>query len=118
MSSPLRTNPALAHLAYKKAIVNRTIAFLRRQYIGDETSDPRETLICEEVYPVDSHVPPEAIQHYLEGLAEEVAQLDLEIRKFDFTTPTQKNHEQKRSKGAGQQGQKGGQGQRHGGRSH
>ena len=76
MQKPLRTNPAYAHLAYRKTIVAHTKVLLRRKFLGDEVSGPRETLVCEEVFPIDARIPPEAIQEYIEGLSREEAELD------------------------------------------
>jgi hypothetical protein len=117
MPLPLRTNPSFAYLAYRKTIINRTIVFLRRQYLPDEQSQPREVLVCEEVFPVDSHTPPEEVQNYIEHLTEEVAELDRQIRGFEFVSPKQGQHEQKKQKGQGQQHSKSGSGHRQGGRT-
>lgn len=117
MTKPLRTNPAYAHLAYRKTIVTREIVFLRRTYLGDELTSPREVLVCEEVFPQDQQVPQEEIQHRIETLTEEAAQLDVELRKFQLVAPTtQGRHEQSRSKEAGFQHTKGRQRNRKGGR--
>ncbi len=118
MTRPLRTNPAFAHLAYEKTITTRLKVFLRRTYLGDELTNPTETLICEEVFPVDSHIPQEAIQHYIEKLTEEEAELERQIARFELVAPpTQGNHEQKSKKGSKHRQQKGGQGYGQGGRS-
>jgi hypothetical protein len=102
MASPLRTNPAYAHLAYQKSIKNREIVFLRRTYLGDEVTDPREVLVCEEVFPQDSKVPQEAIQHRIEELTEEVAALEIELRRFELVPRNGQGHnEQKRQKDSG-----------------
>lgn len=117
MSKPLRTNPAYAHLAYRKTIVNREIVFLRRTYLGDELTSPREVLVCEEVFPQDQQVPQEEVQHRIETLTEEAAKLDVELRKFQLVAPTtQGRNEQSRSKEAGFQHSKGRQRNRKGGR--
>lgn len=118
MSNPLRTNPAFAHLAYEKTIIARTKVFLRRAFLGDELSSPKEILICEEVFPIDSHIPQEAIQHYIEKLTDEEAELDRQLRQFELVAPTsQGRHEQKNKKSSKQHHQKGGQGNGKGGRT-
>jgi hypothetical protein len=114
MQKPLRTNPAYAHLAYRKTIVAHTKVLLRRKFLGDEVSGPRETLVCEEVFPVDARIPPEAIQEYIEGLSREEAELDVELRRFELTT--REPNEQKRPQGTGVQNSKGRQRNRKGGR--
>lgn len=112
MSGPLRTNPAYAHLAYQKAINTRLITFLRRTYIGDELTSPREILVCEEVFQQDQKVPQEEVMHRIQELTQKNADLDLELRKFQLVSPIQQRnqHEQKRPKGSGKQQSKGGQG--------
>lgn len=111
MPRPLRTNPAFAHLAYRKTIITRTLTFLRRTYLGDEISEPKETLICEEVFPTDSHVPQEEIQHYMESLTDEAAQIEVELSRFRLVQPIEQGHngqrQQKHKKGSGQHQQKG-----------
>lgn len=119
MAPPLRTNSAYAHLAYQKSIIRREIIFLRRTFVGDELSDPREVLICEEVFQQDQKVPQEAVQHRIEELTEEAARLDLELHKFQLVVPSpQGHHESKSQKGSGKSNQKGGQGSSQGRRSH
>lgn len=120
MSPPLRINPAYAHLAYQKSVINREIVFLRRTYLGDELTDPRERLVCEEVFPQDSLVPQESIQHRIEKLTEEVAELDIELRRFELAPRSsgQGQHEQKKQKNAGKPQQKGSPVHSKGGRSH
>lgn len=118
MAPPSRTNPAYAHLAYQKAITTRVITFLRRTFIGDELTDPRETLVCEEVFQQDQKVPQEEVMHFIQSLTEKSSELDLELRQFQLVSPIQqKRHEQKRPQGSGKHQQKGNQG--HGqGRKH
>jgi hypothetical protein len=111
MSKPLRTNPAYAHLAYQKSLINKTILYLRRTFLGDEISDPREILVCEEVFQQDQQVPQEAVQHYIEKLTEEAAGLDVELRRFQLVAPINSppgRNEQKNQKGPRKQHPKGG----------
>lgn len=111
MNKPLRTNPAYAALAYEKTITRFLAVSLRRKFLGDELTGPKETLICEEVFPVDAKIPPEAIQQYIEQLNDREAQLDVQLRKFELTT-RESNAQSKDQKRAGRQEQKGGQGHR------
>lgn len=120
MAAPLRTNPVFAHLAYRKTIIQRTLIFLRRTYLGDEISEPKEVLICEDVFPTDSHVPQEEIQHYMESLTDEAAQIQVELNKFRLVQPISQgqNGQQKSKKGSGKQHQAGGQAHSKGHRTH
>ena len=112
MSPPLKTNPAYAHLAYQKAITTRVITFLRRNFIGDELTDPREILVCEDVFQQDQKVPQEEVMHFIQRLVEKNAQLDVELKRFQLVAPTQQQgrHEQRATKGPGKPNQKGNQG--------
>jgi hypothetical protein len=90
MAQPLRTNPAYAALAYRKTIIAFTKVHLRRKFLGDEVSGPREVLVCEEVFPIDSKIPPEAVQEYIETLSREESEIDVQLRKFELTPSTSK----------------------------
>lgn len=80
---PTKTNEAYASLAYRKSIVQHLTAYVKRSFIGLD-GEPKETLICEDVFQVDSEVPPEEFVSYMEELYQEEAELDLEMRKFEF----------------------------------
>lgn len=81
--SSVRTNPAYATLAYRKAAIKASITYLQREYIGVD-ADPKQQLICEEVMPVDAEVPIEDIAEYVEELEREHRDLELEMGKFTF----------------------------------
>jgi len=118
MSKPLRTNPVYAHLAYRKAILTRAAVFIRRTYLGDELTDPKEVLVCEDVFPQDAQIPQEEFQHYLEHLNEEIADVSRQLSRFQLVAPlTQGNHEQKRTKSSVQQRPKDSQSHGKGGRA-
>jgi hypothetical protein len=84
MSRPVKTNPAYASLAYRKSIIQWVSSNLKNRLLG-VTGEPTERLMCEDVLPVDAEVPAEELYDYIRGLAEEEAQLDLEMNKFEFT---------------------------------
>lgn len=115
MSRPLLTHPGYARLAYEKSIIQREIVFLRRTFVGDELSDPREVLVCDEVFQRDQRVPQEEIQRRIEKLVEESAGLDIELRKFELVSRAPQgnngqsnNPQSKKQKGPGKQHTKGG----------
>jgi len=111
MAAPIRTNPVYAHLAYQKTINTRLITFLRRTFIGDEITDPREVLVCGEVFQQDQRVPQEEVMYAIQELTQKNANLDLELKKFQLVAPIQRTqHEQKRAKGNGKRPEKGSQG--------
>lgn len=83
--TPLKTNPAYAHLAYRKAITLRVASFLHRQFLGDERTTAVEVLTSDEVFPADAVVPLEEIQKYIESLMEEEASLTLQLGRFALT---------------------------------
>jgi hypothetical protein len=80
----MKTNPAYAHLAYRKAILTETIALLRRKYTPDHTDDVPKRLLCEEVMHCDAEVPQEEINEFLGELEAGRAEIDLEMKKFEF----------------------------------
>jgi len=84
MARPLKTNPAYAYLAYRKAILKSTINWLTSEYVGFDGVSPKGSLICEEVFRDDSEIPPEDIYSFVEELQEEESRLQLELNKFDF----------------------------------
>lgn len=102
--TPLKTNPAYAHLAYRKAITRRLSVYLHRSFLGDELGDPQEIIMSDEVFPIDQQVPVEEVQRYIEGLNEQVAELDLELGKFSLTRNIL-NDESQRAQGQARQHQ-------------
>jgi hypothetical protein len=94
MSTPIKTNPAFAALAYRKTVLTNTVAHLRREYIGLDT-EPKSTMLCEDVFQVDSKVPIAEVGFVVEDLIEEIEELKLEMAKFEFT---KREHVSKRRK--------------------
>lgn len=92
----MKTNPAYAHLAYRKAIYTEAIMLLRRKYLADDAGDAPCKLICEEVMLGDSEVPQEEVHQFLNELETERAGLDLEMRKFEFV----RKNESQRTQGS------------------
>ena len=82
--STLKTNPAYAHLAWRRAIVVQLMDDLRENYLALSSSEPRKHIICEEVFREDSTVPEGAISAVYEELEQEAEQLRLELGKFSF----------------------------------
>jgi hypothetical protein len=110
MNRPIKTNPAYASLAYRKAIVQFVSSAIRTRLIG-LTGDPPEKLMCEDVFPVDAEVPAEELVDFVRQLAEEEAKLDLEMGKFEFTRrayePRNQSKEQTRKKNGPEGGRQG-----------
>lgn len=84
MSQTTRTNPAYAHLAYRRAILQHVTALLLRDYIAPNGNEPNEAIYSDEVYRVDAQVPATDIGKYIEELQAEDAKLLLEMNKFEF----------------------------------
>ncbi len=80
----MRTNPAYAALAYRKAILGEVIARLTVDYTAAMGNNPSRVIVCEEVLREDSDVPPGEIGSYLEELQQQEESLRLELLKFDF----------------------------------
>jgi hypothetical protein len=87
MTTPIRTNPAYAYLAYRKAILKHTINYLLSDVVGANGYAPKTTLVCDDVFREDSDVPPEEVLTFVEQLQQEEADLQLEMNKFDFRKP-------------------------------
>jgi hypothetical protein len=80
----LRTNPAYAHLAYRRAIVVKLLDYLREEYLTLSSAEPRNELICDEVFSADAVVPAAEITLVAEELEQESEHLRLELGKFTF----------------------------------
>jgi len=80
----LRTNPAYAHIAYRKAILGRTIQFLSDNFLALSADEPKDVILCEDVFREDSEVDIRSIEEYIEELQQEEESLRLELAKFDF----------------------------------
>ena len=85
MTKTIRTNPAYAHLAYRKAILQHTINYLMDDYVGRDGESPKGTIFCDEVFKEDSEIPSEDIYEIVEDLRIEVANVELELSMFEFT---------------------------------
>ena len=84
MTRTIRTNPAYAYLAYRRAVLRHTINWLRSEYVGQDGVSPKDKILCEDVFREDSEIPPEEIYQFVEELQEQEAQVQLEINRFDF----------------------------------
>lgn len=81
---PLKTNHIYATLAYRKSVLQETIAFLQRQFIGAGGSEPKSQIVCEDVFSVDSTVPVEDVQQFVHDLQQLKLQVELEMSEYDF----------------------------------
>lgn len=83
---PTRTNPAYAHIAYKKAILDHVVTLLQTEFTtayGDE--EPNQVILSEDVFREDSQVPEEEIHEFIADLQQQSESLRLDLRKFTFT---------------------------------
>lgn len=85
MTRTLRTNEAYAYLAYRKAILQHTIAFLQNRVIGTGGDDDTEKIISEDVFHCDAEVPVEEVHQYVDELKQKKSVLELEMAKFEFS---------------------------------
>jgi len=93
----IKTNEAYASLAYRRTIIHGVMTYLRRQFLGLD-GEPKEKMTCEEVFQVDSMVPPEEVGYYIEELEEVEASLKLEMSKFEFTRRGKDEQQQQQQK--------------------
>lgn len=84
MSTPTRTNPAYAHLAYQSAVVAQLIEDILEKYIGNEVATPIVEIECTQLVRDDAIVPQDEILHFVDRLKTHKAQLDRELNRFEF----------------------------------
>lgn len=84
MSNTIKTNPQYAALAYRRTILHDVIMYLKRRYVGLD-DDPKDQLICEEVFHMDRVIPPDEVDSYVLELEAEEEQLRLELNKYEFS---------------------------------
>lgn len=80
----IRTNPAYAHLAYRKAIIGRVVQFLSDEFLARSSDEAKDVLLCEDVFREDSEIPEETIEEYIEELQMKEQALQFELAKFEF----------------------------------
>lgn len=89
----MRTNPAYLHLARRKTILRHMVNYMMGDLVGANGDEPKETLICEEVFQVDAVVPTDDILGFVEEMQEKEAVVQLEMNKFQFTRDTDEQHD-------------------------
>lgn len=90
---PVKTNHVYAALAYKKAVLQETIALLKRQYMGAGGADPQQQITCEDVFSIDSIVPPEVVQEFVQDLMDQKHQVELEMNQYEFNRKMNGQHQ-------------------------
>jgi hypothetical protein len=96
----IKTNPAYAYLAYRKAIIQDVIAYLQNEHLGATGTEPKRKIVSDDVFHVDSDVPREEIEQFLGEMLQKESHLELEMAKFEFKMK-EDDAEQKTEKGAG-----------------
>lgn len=81
----VRTNPAFAHLAYRRSIVVALVDELRENYMALSGDNPKKSIICPDVLQEDATVPEDEYLSVIEELELEAETLRLELMKFQFT---------------------------------
>lgn len=106
-----RTNPAYAHLAYRKAVLGRVVQFLSDEFLARTSDEPKDVVLCEDVFRDDSEVPMGNIEEYIEELQQEEESLRLELSRFEFVKRGDDGAVSGKEKGSGKQAgsKKGGQ---------
>jgi hypothetical protein len=84
MTTPHRTNPAYAMLAYRRSILQHVSAMLMREYYATPNEEPKQRMYSDEVFRCDAEVPVTEIAAYIEELQLEDARIGLELNKFEF----------------------------------
>lgn len=84
MSTPTRTNPAYAHLAYQSSVAEQIIEDILENYVGNETSTPTREIECTLLVREDAVVPEDEILHFVDRLKTHKAQIDRELTRFEL----------------------------------
>lgn len=87
----IKTNPAFAHLAYRRAIIVQLVQDLRDSYMQLSTAAPKRTIVCDDVFREESTVPQEELADVMHAMEVEAANLKLELAKFTFTRKKEEN---------------------------
>ena len=80
----MRTDPAYAQLAYRRAVVKYLHNHVLTVLVGADGLPPQDQIISEDVFREDSEVPQEVLMSYAEELQVEEAELDLELKKYQL----------------------------------
>ena len=104
-----KINPAYAHLAYQKAILQHMHHYLLSDVLASGGGEGVQ-ILSEDVFFGHAEVPTEDIMEFAEEIQLQIVNLDLELRKFEFReidvgdTPIKKatNGEAKRKKSKAQ----------------
>lgn len=83
MSKLIKTNAAYASLAYRRTVLDQVVTYLQREFIGLDT-DPKDVLVCDEVFQADAKVPIEEVGYVVEDLIDEIEEIKLDMNKFEF----------------------------------
>jgi len=79
-----KTNPAYAYLAHQLAVTDHVISWLLDNHFGTDAQEPPETIICEHLPREEATVPTDEVLHFVEEMKDRKAQLEREMRKFNF----------------------------------
>lgn len=77
------TNPAYAHLAYKRAVLEHVTNYLLEGYVGTDDSPPN-LIDCPYVAQSDRSVPRDEVVHFIDQLRISTARVEDEMNRFDF----------------------------------
>lgn len=81
---PVKLDEHYMELAYKKAIIQRVIFFLKHTCLPEMGEAPKEQIICEDVIYSNRIVPPAPITDLMDDLQESKKAIQLELDKYRF----------------------------------
>jgi hypothetical protein len=85
MSPLIKTNPAFAHLAYRRAVIVQLVQDLRDNYMQLSDPEPKRTIVSDDVFRDEATVPQEELVSVMQEMELEAENIRLEMLKFTFT---------------------------------
>ena len=77
------TNPAYAHLAYKRALLEHVTNYLLENCVGTDDHPP-QLVDCPYIAQSERAVPRDEVIHFIDQLRVNTARVEDEMNKFDF----------------------------------
>lgn len=77
------TNPAYAHLAYKRALLEHVTNYLLEEYVGTDDTPPH-LVDCPYIAQSERTVPRDEVVHFIDQLRISTARVEDEMNRFDF----------------------------------
>lgn len=80
----MRTNPAYAALAYRKAILDHAINYYLTNCTGANGVPPQSEIVCNDVFAEDRVLPQDVVMEFVEDLQREAQDIQTQMGQFQF----------------------------------